>query len=229
MSSISDTPAPIHTPHLHQNVSLPPKLSLPTFIGDSLHWQTFWDSFDAAVHSNPSLSGVQKFNYLHAQLHGNAAGVIDGFPLTDDNYAHSVTLLKNKFCQSYKLVNAHMEAPLNLKKPSNNLPSLQAFYNSIEKHMRALSSLGKSSDMYGSLLISSILSKLSTETKKHMAWEYCNLKWSINDVMASMLKEIQIFEMNQHYTGKPISLDTTMPTTGSLQNTHTSSFLCGVA
>jgi len=59
-----------------------------------------WDSFYAAVHSNPSLSCVQKFNYLRAQLHGDA-GVIDGFPLTDDNYAH---LLKNRFSQSYKLV-----------------------------------------------------------------------------------------------------------------------------
>ena len=29
--------------------SLLPKLSLPTLNGNSLHWQTFWDSFDAAV------------------------------------------------------------------------------------------------------------------------------------------------------------------------------------
>ena len=78
--------------------------------------------------------------------------------------------------------------------------------------MRALSSLGKSSDSYGSLLTSLILSKLPVETKKHMAWEHCNLEWSIDDVMASMLKEIQ---MSQQYTGKPISLDTTMPTIGS--------------
>jgi len=48
-----------------------------------------------------------------------------------------------------------------------------------------------------------------------MAHEHCNSEWSIDDVMADMLKEIQIFEINQQYTGKPISLDTTMPTTGS--------------
>ena len=35
-----------------------PKLSLPTFSGDPLTWQTFWDSFDAAVNKNVGLSGV---------------------------------------------------------------------------------------------------------------------------------------------------------------------------
>ena len=134
----------VATPHMFQNVSRLPKLLLSTFSGDPLQWQTFWDSFNAAINSNPSLSGVQKFNYLRTQLHSDAARVIAGFPLTDLNYEHSVTLLKERFGQSYKLVNAHMEALLNLGKPSNSLSGLQAFYDSIEKHMRALSSLGKS-------------------------------------------------------------------------------------
>ena len=82
-----------------------------------------------------------------------------------------------------------MEALLNLGKPSNSLSGLQAFYDSIEKHMRALSSLGKSSDSYGSLLTSSILAKLPIETKKHMACEHCNLEWNIDDVLAGILKE----------------------------------------
>ena len=204
----------VATPHTFQNVSRLPKLLLPTFSGDPLQWQTFWDSFNAAINSNPSLSGVQKFNYLRTQLHGDAARVIAGFPLTDLNYEHSVTLLKERFGQSYKLVNAHMEALLNLGKPSNSLSGLQAFYDSIEKHMRALSSLGKSSDSYGSLLTSSILAKLPIETKKHMAREHGNIEWNIDDVLAGTLKEIQILEMSQ-CTGKSMSLDNTMPTTGT--------------
>ena len=175
--------------------------------------------FDAAVNSNPNLSGGQKFNYLRAQLHGDAAHVIAGFPLTNDNYSHSVTLLKDKFGQSYKLINAHMDALFNLGKPSNNLPSLQAFHDSIEKHTGALSSLGQTSDTYGSLLTTSILNKLPVEVKKHMAHEHCNSEWSIDDVMASILKEIQIFEMSQQYTVKFINRDTTIPTTDSF---HTS-------
>ena len=61
--------------------------------------------------------------------------------------------------------------------------------------MRALSSLCQPSDSYGPMLSSSILAKLPIETKKRMAREHCNSKWSVNDVMAGLLKEIQILEM----------------------------------
>jgi len=63
---------------MQHNISWHPKLSLPTFGGDSIQWQTFWDSFDVAVHSNAGLSGV---NYLRAQLHEDTSCVIAGFPL----------------------------------------------------------------------------------------------------------------------------------------------------
>ena len=79
-----------------QSVSCLPKLSLPNFNGDPLSWQTFWDSFVAAVDSSPVLSGVQKFTYLRAQLQGEAARAVAGFPLTDGNYLHSVKILKEK-------------------------------------------------------------------------------------------------------------------------------------
>jgi len=77
-----------------QAVTRLPKQSLPTFSGDTLEWQSFWDSFDAAINTNDGLSGVQKFNYLRTQVQGDAARVIAGLKLTDDNYAHAVDLLK---------------------------------------------------------------------------------------------------------------------------------------
>lgn len=81
------TPSPqVPTPTHSGQVSRLPKLQLLTFSGDPLQWLTFWDSFDVAVNSNPSLEGVQKFNYLRAELTGEAARVIAGFPLTNTNY-----------------------------------------------------------------------------------------------------------------------------------------------
>ena len=75
--SESDPEVSIHTDHPSVStghcISQLPKLSLQYFSGDPLAWQTFWDSFDAAVNSNTSLTGVQKFNYLRAQLQGDAA------------------------------------------------------------------------------------------------------------------------------------------------------------
>ena len=146
-----------------------PKLILPTFSGDPLNWQTFWDSFKAAIHANPSLSRIQKFNYLKAQLQGDAARTIAGLPLTEMNYQHSIALLEERFGQPHKLVSAHMQALLEMPNPTNNLASLQAFYDSIETHTRGLSSLGKTKDTYGDLLIPIILGKLPMEIRKNLA------------------------------------------------------------
>ena len=69
-----------------QNISPLHKLILTTFNGNPLYWQSFWDSYRAAVDDNPSLSDIQKFNYLRVQLLGNAMRSIAGFPLTNANY-----------------------------------------------------------------------------------------------------------------------------------------------
>ena len=45
-----------------------PKLNIPMFSGDTLQWQSFRDCFEAAVHRNPSITRVQKSNYLRVQL-----------------------------------------------------------------------------------------------------------------------------------------------------------------
>ena len=59
-----------------------------------------------------------------------------------------------------------MDALLNLGKPSNSLCSLQTFHDTIEQHMRALTSLGSAPESYSA---PSVLSKLPVETKEHMA------------------------------------------------------------
>ena len=81
-------------------------------------WQSFFDCFDAAINSNPMLTGVQKLSYLRVQLQGDSARVIAGFPLTDGNYSHSVALLQNHFGQPYKLFSAHTQALLDLSNPT---------------------------------------------------------------------------------------------------------------
>ena len=71
-----------------------PKLDLPSFTGDILTWQTFWESFETTVHLNPSLTNIQKFSYLKSQIHHEAAQCISGLSLTNANYEQAVILLK---------------------------------------------------------------------------------------------------------------------------------------
>jgi len=122
----------------HERITRLPKLDLPQFAGNLLLWQSFWDCFEAAVHNNESLTGVQKLSHLRAQLRGDAAQVIAGFQLTNANYEHSIDLLKERFGQPYKQIDAHMQALIDLSCPSNTLNSLREFYDTIEGHIRSL-------------------------------------------------------------------------------------------
>ena len=73
-----------------------------------------------------------------------------GFPLTDANYSHSIDILKERFGQTDKVKNAHMQA---LPNPKNVMVDLRAFYDTIEGHIRGLLSLGVTQESYGALLI----------------------------------------------------------------------------
>ena len=73
-----------------------PKLSLPKFRGDVTKWNTFWDSFQVAVHRNEGISNIDKFNYLNYVLERVAARVIPGLTLTEATYDAAVKLLQER-------------------------------------------------------------------------------------------------------------------------------------
>ena len=53
-----------------------PKLELKKFDGDHSKWVSFWDSFEALVHTNESLTAIDKFNYLNSLLERSAAEAV---------------------------------------------------------------------------------------------------------------------------------------------------------
>ena len=92
---LATSPAPpIHVPTREvtparapePNVRLP-KLSIKPFNGDITQWTTFWDSFKSAIHENPALSDIDKFNYLRSLLERSAKESIAGLnPITSRVY-----------------------------------------------------------------------------------------------------------------------------------------------
>ena len=40
-----------------------PKLTIQPYSGDLVDWTSFWDSFEASIHKNTSLSEIEKFSY----------------------------------------------------------------------------------------------------------------------------------------------------------------------
>ncbi len=73
-----------------------PKLSIRPFNGDITQWTTFWDSFKSSIHENPTLSDIDKFNYLRSLLERSARESIGGLTLTAPNYKEAVSILKER-------------------------------------------------------------------------------------------------------------------------------------
>ena len=91
-----------------------PKLSIQPFSGDIIDWTSFWDSYEATVHSNTSLSGIEKFSYLRSRLRGPALEAILGMRMDNANYQEAVTVLKGQFGNKQQIITKHMEVLMNI-------------------------------------------------------------------------------------------------------------------
>ncbi|XP_063411655.1 uncharacterized protein LOC134694570 [Mytilus trossulus] len=78
-----------------------PKLDLVSYNGDKLKWTGFWDSFEAAVHTNQSLTKIEKLNYLKSKLFGTANSAISGLTLSHENYDVAILILKERFGNAF--------------------------------------------------------------------------------------------------------------------------------
>lgn len=87
-----------------------PKLKVRSFSGDLTQWTSFWESFEAAVHSRSDLMPVEKFNYLLSVLERSAREAISGLSLTAANYEETISTLKKRFGGKQKIIDKHMGA-----------------------------------------------------------------------------------------------------------------------
>ena len=92
-TSSSTSMSPAVTPHINR-VKLP-KLSLPHFSGNITKWDTFWDSYESAIHKNDDLTDIDKFNYLRSLLERTAHEAIAGLTLSSGNYQEAIDILQN--------------------------------------------------------------------------------------------------------------------------------------
>lgn len=113
---------------------------------------------------NPSLSAVDKFNYLKALLEGSAARSIQGLSLSEANYAIAKEILKERFGRTQAIISAHMESLLQLPVCARDRSlHLRLVYDKIKINVHGLEALGVRSEQYGSFLIPIIMAKLPSE------------------------------------------------------------------
>ena len=84
----------------HCNISVRsrlPRQEIPSFSGDPLQFQSFWEIFDSSIHSNASLAPINKFSYLKTLLTEKVKNALNSLKLTSGNYDEAVAILKSRF------------------------------------------------------------------------------------------------------------------------------------
>ena len=64
------------------------------------------DSFVAAIDSCADLKDIEKFNYLHSYLEGEAFWTIQGIELTDKNYSEALGTLRKRYGNRQRIISA---------------------------------------------------------------------------------------------------------------------------
>ena len=173
-----------------------PKLSLKKFNGNPTDWQSFCDSYTTAVHSNASLSKVDKFNYLKSLVEGPAAATIAGFSLTEEIYDTAFNLLKDRFANPQVIVSSHVNALLKLESVSNihDIAKIRKLYDSIETHILSLANLDISSESFGTILIPMILAKLPVEMQLLISRKVGKDQWKLDELLKEFKVELEARE-----------------------------------
>ncbi|XP_055947102.1 uncharacterized protein LOC129980746 [Argiope bruennichi] len=131
------------------------KLEFRQFNGDIKDWLQFWSQFQH-IHNDDEIAPENKFQYLvQATVNGSRAReVVESFPATAANYAKAVESLKARFGRDELLVEVYVRELLKLiiSVQKHEKISMTSLYDKLESYLRALETLGVSTDKCASIL-----------------------------------------------------------------------------
>ena len=137
------TPVVVQAPPQASGIKLP-KIDVPTFDGNMLHWASFWEQFQVSVHGKDRLSVAEKLAYLrHAVKDGPAKYVIEGLTGSGNNYAEAVECLKRQYNRPRLLHEIHVKAIVEAQTLKDGTgKELRRLHDCLVQHLRALTAMG---------------------------------------------------------------------------------------
>lgn len=193
----SDSPGEFEISSHVANVVKLPKIEIKKFYGEPSDWYNFWNTYNISIHTNDSLSKIQKFNYLKMYLGGNALSAVSGFAITESNYDSSIELLSERFGRNDLIISSHVNKLLSIDsvKNSSNIKGLRKLYDEVETHIRSLQSLNVTAGSYGNLLCPIILQKLPDELSlDYNRKRKSNINFDIDELIQFIRKEVECRE-----------------------------------
>ncbi|GFY45911.1 uncharacterized protein TNIN_61631 [Trichonephila inaurata madagascariensis] len=113
------------------------------FLSKFEDWINFKDLFVTAVHSQTSLSNIQKFQYLKGLLSDEPVSLIKHIPLSNESYEEAWGKLIDRYNKKKQIVYALIKTFLDQKDISQvNMTNLRNLVHTSDKVLRGLKTLG---------------------------------------------------------------------------------------
>ncbi|KYN03589.1 hypothetical protein ALC62_05562, partial [Cyphomyrmex costatus] len=161
------------------------KIELRKFNGDVKEWLQFWSQFKK-IHEDIHIANENKFQYLIQAMapKSRAYDLVQSFPPTGENYDKVILSLKNRFGREELQVEVYVREMLKLvlhkaMKP-NEKTQLSTLYDRIESHLRALETLGVTTDKCAIMLFPLVEFSLPEDLLR--AWQRSSSGSHITDV-----------------------------------------------
>lgn len=144
------------------NVRLP-KITLLIFSGAYNEWMSCHNTFKSLIHTNDTLSNIQRFHYLKSALTGEAADVIEALEISEENYNNAWDLLKKRYDNLLLIIKNHIQAMFEWPSLTKENPvALKQIMSGMTKHLSSLKSLNRPTDSWDDILIYQLSTKLDT-------------------------------------------------------------------
>lgn len=146
------------------------RIEIPTFSGGYDQWRPFYVLYVSLIHTNTSLTDIQKLHYLKASLQGEAARLLQHISLEDKNYTSAWTILTDRYENKRVLVNTHLRILLTQKSLNTETASgIKSILDTTTECLHSLRNLEVPIDTWDAILIYVLSSKLPNNTQE--LWE----------------------------------------------------------
>ncbi|KAI5747345.1 hypothetical protein M8J77_013703 [Diaphorina citri] len=166
-----------------------PKIDLVKFSGKIEEYQGFWDNFQSLIDSRPDLDDNVKFHYLKNQLTGDAASLIAGIRITNENYSVAVQILKDEY-GSPRLVNTKLFSEIQyMRARSGRTNDVHELYRQLEIKLKMLDNQGV--NVENEILSSTLFKKLPFKIQQDMVSQKKSDFISTQDIRERMRDELR--------------------------------------
>ncbi|XP_011883953.1 PREDICTED: uncharacterized protein LOC105571092 [Vollenhovia emeryi] len=181
-----------------------PRITIPTFNGTPSEWLSFKDLFTSIVINNPSVSAVEKLQYLKTNLVGSAALLIKDTVLIADNFQKTWDVLVSFYENKRVLVHSELQSLFTLKRiTKESAAELEQLYSKIGQAYRTLQSLGRPVDQWDDVLVYTATQRLDAESLKAWQNKLGSAKdppsWAqFSEFLFSRILALQAYEKSHH-------------------------------